>query len=233
MNTNSDAWKAMVRDGLGHLGLTVGDRELDLLFFHADEMLKWNKTTNLTAIKDPEDVAIKHVVDACFPAAYCRPDDSVLDMGSGAGFPGIPLKILLPALQVTLVETVRKKVSFLKHVIRSAGLTGIDAIQARAEVISSDPAYAGRFDVVTCRAFTSLDAFVNMAIPYMKEDGCILAMKGPDAVREAELLKDVDARLHSGRQIGYSDLRIEQIRYNLPVIQAERVLFIIRLAGQD
>lgn len=90
MNTDPQKWKTIVRSGLARFNVSVDDRELDLLLFHADEMLKWNRTTNLTSITDPADVAVKHVVDACIPAAYCHGFTSLLDMGTGAGFPGLP-----------------------------------------------------------------------------------------------------------------------------------------------
>lgn len=224
-------WKTLVKSGLDSYGLNIEENEAELLFAHSAEMLKWNRTTNLTSIKTPEEVALKHVVDSCIPAKYCRDISTLLDIGTGAGFPGIPLKILLPDLRVTLVETVRKKVSFLKHVIRLTGLKGIEAVQGRAEKLSHEPDYCGRYDAVICRAFTALDSFVNMAVPYIKEDGVIFAMKGRDAEQESELLSLVNTRLGNGRQISASDLVTEQISYRLPVTDAERVLFIIRLAA--
>ena len=229
MDNMSEKWKDIVRTGLDSFGISAGTLQIEQLAFHADEMLKWNKKTNLTSITDPVEVAVKHVIDSSILANYCSGSVKILDIGTGGGFPGIPLKILDPELDVTLIETVRKKVSFLKHVIRSLKLENIKAIQARGEEQSESDEFGGKFDVVICRAFSGLDKFVNMAIPYLKEDGLIFAMKGRETEQEIELLKKVDANLFNGRNIRFNDLQIELKEYKLPVIISDRVLFIIKL----
>lgn len=232
MNSNADNWNTTVKNGLDYFGISAETLQVEQLVYHAEEMLRWNKKTNLTSITDRTEVAIKHIVDSAVLADSCAGIGKILDIGTGAGFPGIPLKILVPDLDVTLVETIRKKVSFLKHVIRSLKLENIRAIQARGEELSKNEGFSGNFDAVVCRAFSGLDTFVNMALPYLKEDGVIFALKGRETEHEIELLKKVDATLFNGRKIEFSDLKIELKEYKLPVIISDRVLFTIRFSNE-
>lgn len=229
MDKNLQGWKDIVKKGLDYFGVSLVDLQMEQLAFHAAEMLKWNKKTNLTAITDPFDVAVKHVVDSAAVVNYASGSKKVLDIGTGGGFPGIPLKILAPSLDITLLEASRKKVSFLKHVIRTLKLENIHAIQARGESLSAEPEFAGQFDLVLCRAFSGLDVFVNMAVPYLKEDGMIIAMKGRETEHENTLLEKVDTRLSNGRRIQADNFKVERVKYQLPVIVSERILFIIHL----
>jgi 16S rRNA (guanine(527)-N(7))-methyltransferase RsmG len=120
------------------------------------------------------------------PAPWIDRGARILDAGSGGGFPGIPLCILRPDLSVTLVDSVRKKVSFLKYAIRMLGLTGIDAVHGRLEDLGALPLYRGNYDVVVCRAFSALDEFAKLTLPYISPSGRLLAMKGPQADHDHE-----------------------------------------------
>jgi 16S rRNA (guanine527-N7)-methyltransferase len=130
---DSEQWRQTVIQGALASGVDVSDDQARIMGRHAVELLQWNRTTNLTAITDPLDVAVKHYVDAVAVAPWIDRGARILDAGSGGGFPGIPLCILRPDLSVTLVDSVRKKVSFLKYAIRMLGLTGIDAVHGRLE----------------------------------------------------------------------------------------------------
>ena len=229
MEINSEEWQALVKSGLDSFSVSADSKQIEQLACHAAEMLKWNKTTNLTSIKDPSEVAVKHVVDSAAIVHDCAGFHNIMDIGTGGGFPGIPLGILLPNLQVTLVETIRKKVTFLKHAIRSTGLKNIKAIQARGEELSGDTGFGGHYDAVVCRAFSGLDNFANMAIPYLKENGVLLAMKGREKEHETELLKKIDTCMADGRKITYADLDVELKEYKLPLSDSDRVLFSIRI----
>ena len=154
------------------------------------ELLSWNQKINLTAITDPEEVAEKHIIDSLIPAKYIPENSSLIDLGTGGGFPGVPLKIFMPNLSVTLVDSVRKKVNFLKYVIGMLKLENITAHQLLVEDLADHPDFAGRFDVVISRAFTALDRFLQMAAPLVKSDGVIIAMKGREVDKEIMVLKN-------------------------------------------
>jgi 16S rRNA (guanine527-N7)-methyltransferase len=167
-------------------------------------------------------------VDSLAVARWIHPEDSVLDVGSGGGFPGIPLKILMPSLPVTLIDSSRKKNSFQRHVIRTLGLINIDALQTRVEALSANPdrlSGGGRktFSVIVCRAFTDLARFVETAMPLLAPAGRIIAMKGRISSEE---LADVSTLVSRLSQAG-AELHSRTISYSLPILGAERCLYMI------
>src|SRR5438034_6549454 len=134
---------------------------------YRQELLDWNTRFNLTAITDPEEVLIKHFLDSLsLLIAYDRPGARLLDIGSGAGFPGLPLKIARPHWQVVLLEATGKKVTFLRHMIELLQLTGIEAVHGRADDLSHKSEYRASFDVVTARAVASLSTLLGPAAPF-------------------------------------------------------------------
>jgi 16S rRNA (guanine527-N7)-methyltransferase len=218
---DSEQWRQTVIQGALASGVDVSDDQARIMGRHAVELLQWNRTTNLTAITDPLDVAVKHYVDAVAIAPWIDRGARILDAGSGGGFPGIPLCILRPDLSVTLVDSVRKKVSFLKYAIRMLGLTGIDAVHGRLEDLGALPLYGGKYDVVVCRAFSALDEFAKLTLPYISPSGRLLAMKGPQADHDHE------AKNHRGDGtiiLGGRSFSMHIHRYRLPLLDAQRSL---------
>lgn len=139
-------------------------------------LLKWNKTYNLTAITQPEEIRVKHFEDSLVPLPFLPAKGRILDIGTGAGFPGIPIKIERPQLDVILLDSQRKKISFCEAAIRELALEKISACRGRAEdpkIISA----LGKFDVVISRATFSLNDFLETALPYCKDGGVAIAMK--------------------------------------------------------
>ena len=146
-------------------------------------LTKWNKAYNLTAIVDAEEIAVKHFEDSLSPLPFLPKPCRLLDVGCGAGFPGIPLKIERPDLEVVLLDSRLKKIQFCETVIRELKLENIRAVQGRAE----DPKIKkdlGEFDVVISRATTSIEKFLALAENYLKTGGVVIAMKGPDWEKE-------------------------------------------------
>ncbi len=222
MHIKSAEWKRLVKKGAAELSIDLSDSAVKMLAVHADELIKWNKVTNLTAITESREVAIKHFIDSLAALKMVSPGMKVLDIGSGGGFPGIPLKIAMPELMVTLVDAARKRVNFLKHVIRTLKLTGIAAHHGRGELLAGMKLPAEKFDVIICRAFTGLDKFVPMALPVLKEGGVILAMKGKEVDEELAALEAVQVE-------GGGTLDTEVTRYKLPFLESERSIFTIKV----
>jgi 16S rRNA (guanine527-N7)-methyltransferase len=171
--------------GLKHLGLSLSDQQLAQFLRYQQELLEWNTRFNLTAITEPEEVQIKHFLDSLsLLAVYDRPQVDLLDIGSGAGFPGLALKIVRPGWNVTLLEATGKKVTFLRHMIETLQLEGIVAVQGRAEELAHQEAYRAKFDLVTARAVASLSALLEYSAPYCRVGGSIILPKKGDLVDE-------------------------------------------------
>jgi 16S rRNA (guanine527-N7)-methyltransferase len=171
--------------GLKHLGLSLSDQQLAQFLRYQQELLEWNTRFNLTAITEPEEVQIKHFLDSLsLLAVYDGSQTHLLDIGSGAGFPGLALKIVRPEWNVTLLEATGKKVTFLHHMIETLQLEGIVAVQGRAEELAHQEAYRAKFDLVTARAVASLSALLEYSAPYCRVGGSIILPKKGDLVDE-------------------------------------------------
>ncbi len=195
MQLKSQQIEEYLKEGAAKLGIELSTIQLAQYGTYIAELKKWSKRINLTSLKDDKDIIVFHFLDSLSPLSYMTGIESLLDIGTGAGFPGLVLKIARPGLRLTLLEPTGKKTHFLRHIVRTLGLEGVDIINGRAE----DPAIiekkARGFDCVTSRALSELSVFFEMAGPYLKEGGRIVAMKGPlDGKLDAELEKVAGAR---------------------------------------
>lgn len=163
-------------------GLSLSSLQIQSFELYAAELIKWNSKVNLTAITKDKEIAVKHFIDSLSLAPYITVNDRLLDIGSGAGLPVIPLKIVRPEIPMVSVDAVAKKIHFQRHILRILNLPDIEAIHARVEVLPKT--YSGAFTVITSRAFTRLDHFVSLAAPLLAEGGVLIAMKGDGADSE-------------------------------------------------
>jgi len=200
------------------LGLVLSTHEVGAFESYAAELKKWNSKVNLTAITKDREIAIKHFVDSLHLAPYLTADDRLLDIGSGAGLPVIPVKIIRPDIAMVSVDAVAKKIHFQRHVIRILNLQNIEAIHARIEALHNIRGKS--FTVITSRAFTRLDRFVALAAPLLAEDGVLVAMKGEQAESE---ISASDVALHAS---GFTVVSVQ--RYTLPENMGERVLTFLK-----
>lgn len=169
------------------LGIHLTRAQTRLLAHYERELIDWNGRFNLTAIRSPQEIRTKHFLDSltCLLAMRDTPTDRLIDIGSGAGFPGIPLKILYPKMQVCLVESVGKKADFCRHVVKTLDLTGVDVLQERAEVLGQSPAYREIYDWAVARAVAVLPVLAEYLLPLVRVGGSMLAMKGESGPAEA------------------------------------------------
>lgn len=161
-----------------HINSNKRDHVIEQLVLYRRELLDWNTRMNLTAITDPDEVLIKHFLDSLsLLLAFDREQARVLDIGSGAGFPGIPLKIVRPQWRVALLEATGKRINFLRHIIAVLQLDGIDVVQGRAEEIGRKDPYRAAFDLVTARAVAALPVLLEYCAPFCRVNGTILLPK--------------------------------------------------------
>jgi len=218
MKIGSVSWRNIILAGAEALALEVSARQMDLLARYAGELIQWNRKINLTAITDAHALAVKHFLDSMAPVGLIPAGVSLLDIGSGAGFPGIPLKIIRSDVKVTLIDAVRKKVNFQKHVIRTLGLEDIRSFQTRAEQFACEKP----FDVIITRALSSLKEFVLLALPLLAENGVMLAWKGNSVATQSEI-SILRSGEHANRPSG-GPLIVTLWPYRLPGLAAERTI---------
>jgi len=223
MQIGSKKWQNLIYEGAKNLDIQIDKRKIEKFAIHALELMKWNQKTNLTAITDPFEVAVKHFLDSIVPVKIIPSNASLLDIGSGGGFPGIPLKIILPSLSVTLVDASRKKVSFLKHIIRILELKNIDALQIRAEEFANKPGVAKKFNVIISRAFSSMTTFALTALPFLKKEGAIIAMRGNVSDDDIQLLLSSLNKRHAMLMDEDTEaFELSVKRYSLPYLKSDR-----------
>lgn len=200
------------------IGVTLSDQQIALFEAYVGELKKWNNKVNLTAITKDKEIAIKHFVDSLSLSPYITGGDRLLDIGSGAGLPIIPLKIINPEIEMVSVDAVAKKIHFQRHIIRLLNLQNIEALHTRIEDLHKSHQHS--FSVITSRAFTRLDRFISLAAPLLTENGILVAMKGDQADNEIAASDEIICA--SGFTVTATH------RYTLPQNMGERVLTIIK-----
>jgi 16S rRNA (guanine527-N7)-methyltransferase len=183
-----DGLESAVQDWLGY---RLNPTQRDAFTWYAQELIDWNQRFNLTAITDPVEIDIKHFLDSlsCLTISDFRPPGKVIDIGTGAGFPGIPIKLLFPQFEVTLVESVRKKVDFCEHVVQSLGLHGVQVIRARAETLGQSHAHRECYDWGLARAVAIAPVVLEYLLPFIRVGGDAILQKGetgPAEMHQAE-----------------------------------------------
>lgn len=169
------------------LGLVFDDLQLNRFFGYMNLLLEWNERINLTAIVEPEDVILKHFIDSLTISKFIDENASVADVGTGAGFPGLALKIFRPDLEITLVDSLNKRVSFLNEVISTLDLRGIYTVHSRVEDFGRDKMFRERFDYATARAVANISVLSEYLLPIVSVGGKCICMKGSNVSEELNI----------------------------------------------
>ena len=180
--------KNLLIEGAKTFGIHLDGKTVEDFEVYLRELLKWNQKINLTAIRSEKGIILKHFLDSLSVFPFLPKTAFLMDIGSGPGFPGIPLKIAHPSLEITLIDSVRKKIDFQRHIIWTLGLKGMEAIHGRIQDKEILQSMAGRFDAVISRAFSDLQTLLVLAFPFLKKGGVLLAMKGELDEQEIGLL---------------------------------------------
>lgn len=211
----------LIRDAQQLFNIHLSARQTAALSVYERELIDWNQRFNLTAIRDVEGIRTKHFLDSfsCALAWKESPPARLVDVGTGAGFPGLPLKLLYPSMRLTLVESVGKKVKFCEHIVATLGLEGVEVVQARAEDLGQLRAHRERYDWAVARAVAGMPILAEYLLPLVRVGGSILAQKGESGPAE------VQAAERALRILGGQVRRVMQV--NLPGVVDDRYLIIV------
>jgi 16S rRNA (guanine527-N7)-methyltransferase len=209
--------REMLLRGAEAFGIDLAEGTTQAFDIYLRELFKWNQKINLTAIRTEKGVVIKHFLDSLSVCPYIPGHTSLIDVGSGAGFPGIPLKIIQSSLQVTLIDSVRKKVDFQKHIIRLLGLRGIEAAHGRVQEEEVVEPMLERFDMTISRAFSDTATFLHLCHLLLKRGGMAIAMRGKTTKEEVQRLSKEEERRY----------RLQKhISFDLPFSNFERTILL-------
>ena len=178
---------------LADLGYPLTDRQKEQYERYFELLVEWNEKINLTAITEKDEVYLKHFYDSIAPILQGLIENQpirLLDIGAGAGFPSLPMKILLPELDVTIIDSLNKRINFLHLLAEELGLSGVHFYHGRAEDFAQDKAFRAQFDIVTARAVARMQVLSELTIPYLKVGGRLLALKASNAPEELEEAKN-------------------------------------------
>lgn len=212
--------KVQIKDSFDKLELSLTDKQAEQFLHYYEMLIQKNRVMNLTAITEFDDVVLKHFLDSLMICKMQDPKGRLIDVGTGAGFPGIPLKIMYPDLNVVLLDSLNKRIQFLNELIQELGLKNIEAIHGRAEDYAKQKIYREQFDLCVSRAVANLSSLAEYCIPFVKIGGCFIPYKSGKIQEELE----------SGKKaINIFGGKLEQVKeFELPGTDISRCLLQIR-----
>ena len=181
-------FKEELQRAAAEYGIMLSDKQMEQFNRYFELLIEWNEKINLTAITEPKDVAIKHMIDSitAYDEKIFQDGVTVIDVGTGAGFPGLPLKIFCPKIKLTLMDSLNKRIKFLQTVVEELGLQDVECVHARAEEGARNKKYREFFDIAVSRAVARLPILCEYCLPFVKKGGHFLALKGMQFHEEAE-----------------------------------------------
>lgn len=189
-------FKEIIENDLKYINLEITDESKENLYKYMNNLIEWNQKINLTAIKNKEEIILKHFVDSIYIKNMVK--GRVLDIGSGAGFPGIPLKLVNSNINLVSIDSVNKKINFQKDTVEKLSLNNIEIIHTRAEDLAQNKDYREQFDFVVSRAVANLSTLSEYMLPFTKIGGKCICMKGPNCLEEIDNAKNA-IKLLGGR----------------------------------
>lgn len=219
-----EEFKQKMKQYANRIGIVLEEKQIKLFFRYMELLLSWNEKINLTAITKPEEIIIKHFIDSITIAKQIEPNKKLIDVGTGAGFPGIPLKIIRPDLSITLLDSLNKRIQFLDEVIEQLELEKIETIHSRVEEFGKNKKYREQFDYATSRAVANLTTLSEYLLPLVKIGGKCVCMKGSTVKEEIE---------QSQKAIAILGGKIEEIEaFQLPESDIDRHIILLQKIKQ-
>ena len=216
LNEFSNKIKQISKD----ININIDDEQAEKFYNYMNSLLEWNEKINLTAITEPDDIIIKHFIDSLTINRYIQLNKSLIDIGTGAGFPGIPLGLIRADSKILLVDSLNKRVNFLGNVCNSLQLKNISTKHARVEELAHDLNYREKFDYATSRAVAPLNVLLEYMLPFIKNDGYCICMKSSNASIEIEQAK---------KALDVLGGKIERVdEFNLPGTDMNRTIIIVK-----
>jgi len=211
-------------EGAKELGFELSERQIEQFLTYLEILRNWNKRMNLTSLKDPREIIITHFLDSLtILKAIDMKEISAIDIGTGAGFPGIPLKILKPQISLSLLDSSRKRIEFLKYLSKSLKLKGLEIIWGRAEDYGRKEEYREKYDIVLARALARLNVLVELGIPFLKIRGLFIAQKSQKLKGELEEARRA-IEILGGELKGVISLRLPFSRKSRKLVIIEKIL---------
>lgn len=223
-------FKNIILEDLKYINKEIKEESINKLYLFMNNLIEWNKNINLTAIKDEREIILKHFIDSIYISDLIK--GKVLDIGSGAGFPGLPLKIIDENLELASIDSVNKKINFQLDTIKKLELKNIEALHVRAEELAHDNKYREKFDFVVSRAVANLSTLSEYMIPFVKVGGKCICLKGPNCEEEINDAKSA-IKLLGGRIESVKEYKIsEEIDRTIVIISKEKNTNILYPRGQ-
>lgn len=216
----------ILKRGTEEMGIEISHKQAEQFIKYKDILLEWNRKMNLTTITEEREIIIKHFLDSlsCIQTKYLKNTGKMIDIGTGAGFPGIPLKIILPDIKLTLLDSLKKRIGFLEEVCAELDLGGIEFIHGRAEDFGQNKNYREKYKYVVSRAVAALNVLTEYCLPFAQVGGHFICQKGPKLIEE---IKDAQKAIKIlGGKV------VEQIKIELPFSDRDHYILVIEKIKQ-
>jgi len=215
-------FEQIMTENLKQLNIQLSDLQLEQFFKYMNILIEWNKVMNLTGITEPKEVIIKHFIDSLTVLNKIDKQSKIIDVGTGAGFPGIPIKIAFPDTEVVLLDSLNKRINFLNEVIEKLELRNIKTIHGRAEDYGKDKIYREKYDIAIARAVAPLNILLEYLMPFVKVNGKCICMKGSNSEEEIKNSNKA-VKVLGGKMLSKEEFFIPNTDIKRSIIEIEKI----------